>query len=212
MARDFILARFGSLFAILPLGVWTLNHLWNQLAAYRADQDQGAAWQRQVTAHSSNATAGLVFAIVLVPLVWHTVWGIIRMARTRPVTLPWFGNVRYWIQRLSAIGLILFLGAHLWLAWFHPRFIGGAPEAFRDIAGEMHNNAPTLFVYVLGVLAIAYHLANGVWSFAFGWGINVSKGGMKWLERVIMLLFVIFLLIGWLAVYGMYRGGAILGG
>jgi succinate dehydrogenase / fumarate reductase cytochrome b subunit len=206
LAKSFILARLGSLFAILPLGVWTVNHLWNQLAAYSANEDGGRAWEQAVEGHSSNASTALTFAVVLIPLLWHTVWGIARMGKTRPVTIGWFSNLRYWLQRLAAIGLLLFLGAHLWLAWFHPRFIVGGPEPFRDISHEMRTHTPTLLVYVLGVLAIAYHLANGLWSFCMAWGITVSKSGLKWMERVALLFFVILLAIGWAAIYGLYSG------
>lgn len=206
VARDFILARLGSIFAILPLGVWTTVHLWNQLAAYQSPE----SWQSSVTAHSSQAGAALTFAVVLVPLLWHTVWGISRMVKSRPnVRIGWFSNFRYILQRLSAIGLLLFLGAHLWLAWISPRFIEGRPEPFSDIAREMHFHTPTLVVYILGVLAIAYHLANGLWSFlSMGWGVTVSKSGIAWMERVSLLFFFVLLAIGWSAVYGLYAGGA----
>ncbi|SRR5260221_41206 len=209
IARQFLVARLGSLFAILPLGVWTLNHLWNQLAAYRSPE----AWQSAVTRHESPAGAALTFAVVLAPLVWHTCWGIGRMLRTKAdVRLTWFSNVRYVIQRLSAIGLLLFLGAHLYLAWFEPRFLKGHPEAFADIAREMRFHAPTLVVYILGVLAIAYHLANGLWSFlSMGWGATASKAGMDWMERLSLLLFFVLLAIGWSAVYGLYAAGAAFG-
>lgn len=207
VARGFLLSRLGSLFAILPLGVWTVNHLWNQLAAFSAREDGGRAWEQSVEGHSSNASTTLTFAVVLIPVLWHTVWGIGRMAKTRPVLIGWFSNFRYWVQRLAAIGLLLFLGAHLWLAWFHPRFVEGSPEPFKEIAHEMRFHGPTLAVYVLGVLAIAYHLANGLWSFSMAWGLTVSKSGLKWMERVSLLLFFVLLAIGWAAVYGLYRGG-----
>ena len=116
------------------------------------------------------------------------------------------------MQRLSAIGLLFFLGAHLYLAWFQPRFIAGRPEPFAEIAREMRFHTPTLIVYILGVLAIAYHLANGLWSFlSMGWGVTVSKSGIAWLERVALLLFFVLLAIGWAAVYGLYAGGAAYG-
>ena len=208
-ARDFILARLGSLFAFAPVGVWTAVHLWNQLAAWRSPQ----AWENSVTGHGSGASTALVFLLVLGPLLWHTVWGIARMLRSQPKPLQGgFSNLRYVVQRLSALGLLLFLGAHLYLAWFEPRFLHGRPEAFAALAQEMRFNAPTLLVYLLGVLAIAYHLANGLWSFlTMGWGITVSKSGMAWLERVSILLFVVLLAIGWCAVYGLYRGGEAFG-
>jgi succinate dehydrogenase / fumarate reductase cytochrome b subunit len=209
IARDFLVARLGSLFAFLPVGVWTLFHLWNQLAAYRSPQ----AWESSVEGHDSPATTAVTFAVVLGPLLWHTVWGIIRMLRSRPTLhIGWFSNLRYIVQRLSAIGLLFFLGAHLYLAWFQPRFIAGRPEPFAEIAREMRFHTPTLIVYILGVLAIAYHLANGLWSFlSMGWGVTVSKSGIAWLERVAILLFVVLLAIGWAAIYGLYAGGAAYG-
>ena len=208
-ARDFLLARLGSLFAFAPVGVWTVVHLWHQLAAWRSPQ----AWEQAVTGHVNSASTVLVFVLVLGPLLWHTIWGIVRMLRSRPApTQGGFSNFRYVIQRLSAIGLLFFLGAHLYLAWFEPRFLHGGPEPFSDISREMRFHAPTLIVYVLGVLAIAYHVANGLWSFmTMGWGITVSKSGMAWLERVSILVFLVLLAIGWIAIYGLYQGGAAYG-
>jgi succinate dehydrogenase / fumarate reductase cytochrome b subunit len=204
VAREFILARMGSLLALLPLGAWTAVHLWNQLAAY----DSAEAWQRAVTWHSSSASTALSFMFVLVPLVWHTGWGAVRMLRSRPVVrIGWLSNVRYIVQRLSAVGLLFFLGAHLYLAWFEPRFLRGHAEIFADISREMRFHTPTLIVYVLGVLAISYHLANGFWSWSMAWGVTVSKSGLAWMERVALLLFFLFLALGWVAIYGLYRNG-----
>src|SRR3977135_2782106 len=123
IARDFILARLGSLFALVPVGVWTTVHLWNQLAAY----DSPAAWQASVTGHSSNASTAFTFTLVLVPLLWHPVWGIVRMLRSSPpVRIGWFSNLRYLLQRLSAVGLLLFLRTHLGRDAVHCCFSVGA--------------------------------------------------------------------------------------
>lgn len=205
VAREFILARLGSLFAFAPVGAWTIVHLWHQLAAYQSPQ----AWEQAVTGHVNGASTVLVFILVLGPLLWHTVWGIIRMFRSRPKPLQsGFSNLRYVVQRLSAVGLLLFLGAHLYLAWFEPRVLHGRPEPFAEISREMRFHGPTLMVYILGVLGIAYHLANGLWSFmTMGWGITVSKSGIRWMERVSILFFLVLLVIGWAAIYGLYRGG-----
>jgi len=132
------------------------------------------------------------------------------MFKSRPaVANHGFSNIRYMVQRLSAIGLLLFLGAHLYLAWFEPRFLEHHAESFDALAHEMHFNMPTLIVYVLGTLAIAYHLANGLWSFlSMGWGITVSKSALSWMEKVSLLFFFVLLVIGWAAVYGLYADGA----
>jgi len=204
-ARSFLLARLGSLFSILPLGVWTLFHLWANLAAFTGAR----AWQEDVTGHASVASSALVSFFVLMPLLWHMCWGIARMLRSRPtVGDTRFSNIRYIVQRLSAIGLLGFLGAHLYLAWFSPRFLEHQPESFRDIAAHMHHHLPTTIVYALGILAVAYHLANGLWSFAMGWGLTVSRNSQDWMQRVMLVLFVLFLAIGWGAEYGLYHAGA----
>jgi succinate dehydrogenase / fumarate reductase, cytochrome b subunit len=201
VALSFIGYRLGSLLALLPLGVWTVNHLWNNLAAYNGAQ----AWQTSVTGQTSAASTALTFTLVLVPLLWHTIWGIIRMLRTRGSSARYFGSLRYWLQRASAVGLLFFLGAHLWLAWAQPRFVEGHAETFADISHEMHFHTPTLLVYVLGILAIAYHLANGLWSFCtMGWGLAVSKSAIRWLERIAIAVFLILLAVGWGAIYGLY--------
>ena len=204
VARNFLVARLGSFLAFFPLGVWTANHLWNQLAAFGGAR----SWEQSVTAHTNPASAALSFTVVIVPLLWHVVWGIWRLGRTRTSTVRNFSNLRYWLQRASAIGLLAFLGAHLWLAWIEPRFVQGRAEPFAEIAREMHHHTPTLFVYLLGTLAIAYHLGNGLWSFAtMGWGAAVSKSAQGWFERLAVLVFVVFLAIGWASIYALYRAG-----
>src|SRR5438874_1459178 len=60
-----------------------------------------------------------------------------------------------------------------------------------------------------GTRAIAYHLANGVWSFStMGWGIAVSKSAQAWLERVAIVVFLVLLAIGWASIYALYQAGA----
>lgn len=202
----FFVGRLGSLLAILPLGVWTLFHLWNNLAAF--DNDSGAHWQEAVTGHASRASAALVSVVVVLPLVLHALWGVRRMFASRPsVAQRSLSNVRYWVQRLSAVGLLAFLGAHLWLAWLHPRFVEGHAEDFADLAHEMRFNAPTTVVYVLGILAIAYHLANGVWSFSMGWGLAQSQRALARLEKFALVFFVALLALGWSAVAALYLAG-----
>src|SRR3982074_2124584 len=99
IARNFLLARMGSFLAFFPLGVWTANHLWNQLAAFAGPR----TWEEAGTAHSRPAPAALTFTVVIVPLLWHVGWGMVRLAKTRTSTVRNFSNLRYWLQRASAV-------------------------------------------------------------------------------------------------------------
>lgn len=203
---SFLRARLGSLLALLPLSVWTVGHLWNNLAAFRG----ASAWQASVTEYDHPLAffgAGLVS---LLPLVLHAVWGIGRLFTVRPNTLQYryYANVKYGLQRLSAIGVLLFLGAHVWKAFLEPRLVRGHAETFADIAHEMHHHGPTLAVYVLGVLGVAYHLANGLQTFAMGWGVVSSRRALRKLEVVILAIFVTLLAMGWATIYALWEAGA----
>jgi succinate dehydrogenase / fumarate reductase cytochrome b subunit len=138
------------------------------------------------------------------------VWGIGRLASSRPnnVRYPFYGNLKYVLQRISALGVLLFIGAHLWLAFLKPRTQEGHPEAFADIAQEMHFHTPTLVVYVLGTLGVSYHLANGVQTFCMGWGIVSSQRALRRLEWLVLALFVVLLAMSWGVVYALWAAGA----
>ena len=202
----FLRSRLGSLLAVVPLGLWTLNHLWNNLAAFKGAQ----AWQTQVTEYPHPLAHLITMIVVLLPLVLHTIWGISRMAQTRPNlhTYTFFGNLEFILQRLSAIGLMLFLGAHVWLAMLHPRFVEGHPEAFAHISEQMRHHGPTLGVYLLGTLGVAYHLANGLHTFSMGWGLVASRRALRKLDIAVIGLFVAFLGMGWAVVYALWSAGA----
>jgi len=202
---SFLRSRLGSLLAVVPLGVWTVNHLWNNLSAF-----QGAAqWQADVTEYRHPLVFFASGTVALLPLVLHTVWGIGRLFSARPnnVKYKYFANLKYALQRLSAIGVMLFLGAHIWLALLHPRFTTGRPEPFADIAHEMHHHLPTLAVYLLGTLGVAYHLANGLQSFAMGWGVVTSRRALKRLDASVIGLFFVLLAMSWGAIYALWSAG-----
>jgi succinate dehydrogenase / fumarate reductase cytochrome b subunit len=202
---SFLRARLASALAIVPLGVWTFAHLWHNLAAF-----QGAdAWQSAVTEYPHPVAEALTGILVLLPLVIHVVWGIARMLTSRPNNVRYglYANLKYLLQRLSALGVLLFLGAHLWRALIHPRLIEGHAEIFADFAQEMRTNLPTLVVYILGTLGVAYHLANGAQSFCMGWGIVSSQKGLKRLEGVTIAFFLLLLIMSWGSVYALWAAG-----
>jgi len=203
---EFFRARLASAVAVLPLGVWTFVHLWHNLAALQG----GEAWQRAVTQYSHPVAEAATGIVVLVPLAIHAVWGIGRLASSRPNISRYrsYGNLKYVLQRLSAAGVLLFLGAHLWLAFLKPRIEEGHPEVFAAIAEEMHFHTPTLVVYLLGTLGVAYHLANGMQSFCMGWGVVSSARALQRLEWATVALFVVLLAMSWAAVYALYAAGA----
>ena len=205
IAGPFIRSRLGSFLAVVPLGIWTLNHLWNNLSAFSG----AAKWQTDVTEYSHPLAFFATATMALLPLGLHTIWGISRLftARVNVGNYRYFANAKYVLQRASAVGVLLFLGAHLWLAFLHPRLTTGRPEPFSDISHEMHHHGPTLMVYVLGVLGVSYHLANGLQTFTMGWGIVQSRRALRKLEVGVIVFFLVLLAMGWSAIYALWDAG-----
>lgn len=203
--RSFLSSRLASALALAPLGVWTIDHVWDNLAAFSGPNE----WQAAVTGHSHPVALVITSAVVLAPLVLHTIWGLDRLRTSRPNNARYgtFANLKYLLQRLSAVGVLLFLGAHIWLAFIRPRFVLGHAETFADISREMRHHGPTLVVYLLGTLGVAYHLANGVYGVAMGWGLAASRSSLKKVEIASLALFAGLLAMSWGAVYAFWRAG-----
>ncbi len=203
---SFVRGRLASVLAVAPLGVWTVAHVWHNLAAF-----QGAeAWQSAVTEYPHPLAQLVTLVLVLVPLGLHAAWGMSRLTSSRPNNLRYgfYANLKYTLQRLSAIGVLLFVGAHLWLAMLRPRLVEGHPEPFAEIAHEMRFHTPTLLVYLLGTFGVSYHLANGLQSFSMGWGLVASRRAVKQLEWAAALAFVALLAMSWGAIYALFAAAA----
>ncbi|MFL5348811.1 MAG: succinate dehydrogenase [Hyalangium sp.] len=198
-------SRLGSFLAVVPLSLWTINHLWDNLAAYSGPD----AWQNAVTVYAHPFSQAFGFFIALVPLLIHTAWGLVRLGSFRPNNLAYnnYGNLKYILQRITAVGVLLFLGAHLWKAFLAPRLLGHGPEAFADIAREMRFHGPTLGVYLVGTVGVAYHLANGLQNFGMAWGIFASERSMRRFEPVVIILFLVLLAMAWGTIFALYQAG-----
>ncbi|NOJ96690.1 succinate dehydrogenase [Corallococcus coralloides] len=202
-------SRLGSFLAVVPLSIWVINHLWDNLSAFYG----ATAWEKSVTEYANPFAQAFTFIIVMLPLLIHTAWGLLRIFTMKPNNLAYnnYGNLKYIVQRVAGLGVLAFLGAHIWLAFLQPRLMEGHAEPFMDIAREMHYHGPTLMVYLLGTLGTAYHLANGLQTFGMGWGILASDRSMRRFEPISILIFLILLAMSWGAIYALYTAGAAYG-
>lgn len=204
--RPLMWARLGSLVSILPLGIWTVLHLWDNLSVFSGAD----TWERTVTGYRHPYSFALTMVIVFLPLAIHTVWGIQRLLSFKPnnAAYSFFGNLKYLVQRIAGLGTLAFIGAHVWLAFIQPRFVKGHPELFSDISGHMHFHLPTLIVYLLGTLGVSYHLANGIATFSWQWGMVSGRKSYKRLDNFTWIIFAALVAMSWGVIFGMYQAGA----
>jgi succinate dehydrogenase / fumarate reductase cytochrome b subunit len=215
--------RIHSFVGIVPLGVFLVLHFSRNLSTLLGpeafDSAVAATWQKPIN---------YVWTVLLVyiPLFYHAIYGTKLALTGEKKSIGKYvnrENVRFALQRLSAIGLLGFLCAHLFLTRTHllMGWVEGGKITYGYFAEHMWNNPVTAVTYLFGILAVAYHLGNGAATFCISWGISTGKRGIE-LAEYLGLGFGLFLLIlGYASVAGFFMydytptkiiGGPLVGG
>jgi succinate dehydrogenase / fumarate reductase cytochrome b subunit len=144
--------------------------------------------------------------IVWLPIAFHGLYGLLAIKAARPNVgrFRYMDNLRYLLQRVSGIGLLLFIPAHVYKTRLEPYF-SGHPLDFGHMVEGFMGDPLTLPVYILGVTGACYHLANGIWQFSIGWGISQTEGGMRRVLAFSVVVGLVLLAMAYAAIYGFMR-------
>jgi succinate dehydrogenase / fumarate reductase cytochrome b subunit len=183
-SNTFILRKLHQVTGIVPLGVFYFVHIYTNSTAM-----SGARVFNEHVQDIHNMPYLLFIEIlgIFVPLLYHSVYGIIISRETR-INVGHYSYARNWfylVQRISGVFLFFFLIFHI----LNFRFgmipglnttpvAGHANLAFNIVANEFHSDI-IFFIYVLGVVATAWHLAYGIFLFAVDWGIVIGEKAQK---------------------------------
>jgi succinate dehydrogenase / fumarate reductase cytochrome b subunit len=185
----FLARRLHSLSGVLPLGIFLVNHLYEN---YQAVGPGGAArFDGIVKDLQANPVIIWVeiFGIGL-PLLYHAFYGLFIAGEARYNTrrYRWNANWRFLFQRVSGVILIAYLAYHIWMTRLQPVF---DPQSFAQTQGlitydymngyltETHFGVPVWAFYVLGILAACFHFANGLWGFLIHWGVTTGPRAQR---------------------------------
>ena len=185
LSSTFLLRKLHQLTGIVPLGIFYFVHLYTNSGAMNGakvfnDHVQGI--------HDMPYLLFIEIFGIFVPLLFHSIYGILISGEAR-FNVGSYGYGRNWFylfQRLTGGFLFFFLLFHI----LNFRFglipglnttpvAGNAEIAFSIVAREF-KSAAILIVYILGVLATAWHLAYGFWLFAVDWGIVIGEKAQKY--------------------------------
>ena len=184
----FLWRRLHSLTGVVPVGLFVVIHLYNNSYALRGEQayDAHLEWLRSLPLMTM-----FEWVFVYIPILFHGLLGLVmtRRGSVQVSSAPYFGNLRYILQRISGIGVFLFVGAHVYNTRFDP-WLRGEVADFRHMA-EALSEPLTLVVYMAGLLGVAYHLGNGLWTFCITWGLTVSSRSQKAMTYVALFAFLI---------------------
>lgn len=189
---SYFVRRLHSLLGVIPLGVFLVQHLVINNFATRGPEAFNTA---------AGVMGNLPFVLVLetfviyLPILFHGIYGV-YIAFTAKNNIGRYGTYRNWmflLQRITGILAFVFIAIHVYQTRFQVLF--GAEVNFDMMADILEN--PFWFVfYVIGVLSVVFHFANGLWSFMITWGITQSPKSQQVMSYVAIIVFVIVGFIG----------------
>ncbi len=206
-SNDFLLRRLHSLSGLIPIGVFLVIHLTtNSLIAFstpEADHYQDAV----------NRIHGLgPFLIpveivgIFLPIAFHAGLGVKIWWESKPNVrnYPYWCNVRYRLQRITGVIVLLFILVHLWHMHWLGDYVPGTDGSMFDPhrASETAAHAMqahrwwVIPLYAIGIIASCYHFATGLWTFLITWGITVGERAQDRMGYVCAALGVVLAVVG----------------
>ena len=181
--RGFWLRRLHSLSGVFPVGVFLASHLFTNAKALGGRRAFDHA-VRDIN-HLPFLPLIEVFGIFL-PLGFHAVYGVKLAFESRPNVgrYPYSKNWLYTLQRVTGLVAFVFIVWHLW-EFRIAKLIGkmGADAFYPTLADHLSSTTFGIplaaIVYLVGIAASVAHFANGLSTFALGWGICASRRSQR---------------------------------
>ena len=217
LSKTFVLRKLHQLSGIFPLGIFLLEHFYTNSKALTGPQDfNNAVRDLQSIPYILFVEIGGIF----IPLLYHAIYGLVITMEARPNNLayPYARNWFYLIQRITGVILFFFITFHV--LNFRFGLIPGLntmsvahhiDESFNIVSREFHM-VPIFLIYLIGITATVWHLANGLWLFLVDWGITIGERAQRLTGYACIAFGVVLLLVGINAAVAFIRPGGLLGG
>jgi len=200
--RQFLLRRLHSLSGIVPIGLYVLIHLGiNSFAASGSEIYDGLAEFLE----SLPYLILIEIPFIWVPILFHAFYGIYIHARgqANPFAYAHPNNWMYSLQRWTGLAVFVFIGWHFWQTRL-ANYLYGVPIDFQMMAGIFADPRWVAF-YVVGLVAVSFHLANGLRTFLLTWGIVVGDRARQMAARACAAFGVFVLAVSLAAIWAFLK-------
>ncbi|PIE06119.1 MAG: succinate dehydrogenase [Sorangium cellulosum] len=167
----------------MPLAGFTVFHLWKNAAALHGREAFGAIVD-EINALPYVTVLEVFF--ILIPILLHAVLGVLIVLDGK-YNVGAYRHARNWMytmQRASGIIAMGFLLYHLYELRFQKLVGRMEPAGYYDalcanLSSTVWGIPFVALLYIFGIAAVAFHLANGLWGFLCSWGITVSRRSQR---------------------------------
>src|SRR5688572_18795812 len=217
LSSTFVFRKLHQLTGILPLGVFLLEHFYTNSKAMTGPADfNNAVRDLQSIPYILFIEIGGIF----IPLIYHAVYGLVITMEARPNNLayPYPRNWFYTIQRITGMILFFFIAFHVlnfrfgMIPGLNTISVAHRPDLAFDIVSREFRMVPIFLIYMVGITATVWHLANGIWLFLVDWGITIGERAQRLTGYACIAFGVALLLVGINAAVAFIRPGGLLGG
>jgi succinate dehydrogenase / fumarate reductase cytochrome b subunit len=224
-ARNYFwIRRLHSLTGVLPIGAFVLVHLFTNAYSW----SPGAFNEHVKALNETPLVKWIEYLAIIVPIAFHGLLGM-WMAVRMDLNQTQYSNYRNWMyffQRISGVLVLGFIIFHL------IQFRFGSEWAFKEVElpapadvwrdpgsskdtylaynpwGLIHGGLSlgwVRFLYLTGIIATAFHFANGLWSFCVTWGLTIGRRSQVVMSYVTMAIFLGVATFGCYAFFGFLK-------
>ncbi|HZK17906.1 MAG TPA: succinate dehydrogenase cytochrome b558 subunit [Clostridia bacterium] len=189
----YIIRRTHSFMGIFPIGIFLMAHLFINSFAFRGPE----AYNNVINLlHEIAILPYLELLVIGLPIAYHALYGIwiVYVTKSNMLQYRYYRNWMFYLQRVTAIITLFFVGWHAWVLRIS-RIFDGSEMSFSVVSGWLSD--PVYFaLYTVGYLAAIFHFSNGLWSFLVTWGITIGPESQKFSSYVCALVFAVISVIG----------------
>lgn len=191
--RHYLARRLHSFLGIFPVGIFLLTHLFINSFAFKGPE----AYDNVIKLlHEVPIVPYLEVLVIGIPILLHAAYGIwiVYVTKSNILQYKYFHNWMFYLQRVTAIITLVFVGWHVWVLRIG-RLFDGTEMSFQIVSQWLSD--PLVFVlYLIGYVAAVFHFSNGLWSFLVSWGVTIGPEAQKASTYVCALIFALMSAVG----------------
>lgn len=170
--------RIHSLSGVVPIGAFLLEHMFEN--SYSA-QGPVAYNEMVMKIQALPYVLWIEVLVIFLPILFHAVYGvyIAWQAKYNVAQYPFFRNWMFTLQRVTGIILFVYIGLHVYETRVQVLYDESLKLHFFEHMQQLLSHRATFALYLTGILAAAFHFANGLWTFGIVWGITAGRQAQR---------------------------------